>query len=762
MPTPSRAALLRHTTIAGALLSMGHPAYAQTLAAQGTPVMPAPDDAGVADIVVTAQRRTETAQRSAIAISAVNAATLAQANVTDVTGLTRLVPALTVQPATGTSVGFYLRGVGSLVGNAFTENPVAFNYNQIYIARPAALLGTFYDLERVEVLKGPQGTLYGRNATGGAINVIPNRPVLDKLGEDFSVEVGNYQAVHAQAAVNVPLGSEVAIRLAGQVASRQGYLSDGYDDENGQAVRASILYKPSSSFTAVIVADYFHQGGQGPGGVLVPGPLDPAAPPVSERIGGADPRSIAALTAAFPLLIPRGLVAPPKSDGFVDGNFYGITGNLEKDFGFAKLTLVSAYRESRPNYLGYNGGYLARVDEQSKQTSVELRLASSGTGRLNYVVGGYFFNEDQHSFNDFNQGLIVDTLFDSRLNDRSYAVFGQATYAIFPTFRLLAGGRYTWEDKSNQTTLHQTSFGQGPISDSTGSLSFQKFTYKAGAEWDVAPRSLLYANVSTGFKSGGFFIAALDNTYKPEKITAYTIGSKNRFFDNKVQLNVEGFYWDYSDQQVNYIGPGRTSATTLGTILTTANAGKSRIYGAEADVVLRPTRRDTLSADVQYLDGKYTNFIFLAASANGAPPRTNCTLTPTAAFGLAPPAQAFSVDCSGKPQINAPRWTVNVSYEHEIPVGAVLTLTPGGRTQMKSSRYLSPEYLPEEQQGAYITGDVFLTLANPERHWSLTAFCNNVSNRTLYAGTSLRPVAPIVYNILEAPRTYGVRLGASF
>lgn len=743
-----------------------NPGTTAATADPGTPANNAQDaspigQSGVADIIVTAQRRSENLQHTALAISAVSSEQLAKANITDVTGLTKLVPSLIVQPATGTSVGFYLRGVGSLVGNAFTENPVAFNFNNVYIARPAALLGTFYDLQRVEVLKGPQGTLYGRNATGGAINVIPNRPELNKRGLDLSLETGNYRSIHAQAAVNLPISDTLAVRVAGQLVSRRGYLSDGTDDEVGQAARASILYEPSASTSALIVADFFHQGGVGPGGVLVPGALTPNAPPPSARIGGADPRSIAALRTAFPALINSGAVTGPQNDAFVNSNFYGISAELTHDFGFAKLTVIPAFRESKPNYLSYSGGYYARVNEDAKQTTLEARLSSPGSGRFNYVIGGYFFGENQHSLNNFNQGPINNTLFDARLKDRSYAVFGQATLTIVPAFRLVGGGRYTWEDKNNATILTQTQFGVGPTTPIAGQLSFKKFTYKAGFEWDVAPRNLIYGNVSTGFKSGGFFIAAFENTFRPENITAYTVGSKNRFFDNILQFNIEVFYWKYRDQQVNYIGPGRTSANTIGAILTTTNAGKSRIYGAEADLVFKPAPSDTFAATVQYLNGQYTDFRYTAFSPTGAVPRTNCAVTPNTTLVLNT-GRAYNIDCSGKPQINSPRWSFNLSYEHQFLLGGDYSITPGARSKIESSRYLSPEYLPEERQGHYTQSDLYVTLANSASRYSVTGFVDNIENSTVYAGTSLRGIISVNYNILRAPRTYGVRASFSF
>lgn len=770
------------TSVAVLCIAMSGAAFAQE---SGAPA--GEENEGLADIVVTAQRREESLQRTALAVSAVDAQQLSNAGVSDVTQLTKLVPSLIVQPATGTSVGFYLRGVGALVGNAFTENPVAFNFNQIYIARPAGLLGTFYDLERVEVLKGPQGTLYGRNATGGAINVIPKRPELGRNSGSIEMELGNYDLVRGQAALNVALGDAAALRVAGRLSRRDGYLSDGYDDESGEAARASLLLKPGDTFSVALVADYFHQGGNGPGSVLVPSPLVPGAPDIDRRIGSADPISTAALYAgilASALPPPAKADSPtlpgvlrPKRDGFVDSEFWGVSANIDADLGFATLTAIPGYRDSRPNYLTYNGGYYGRVIEVAKQKSLEVRLSSNGDGPLKYVLGGYYFDEDQSSFNHFVQGTVLSTKFAVDLNNRSAALFGQATYELAPGFRALGGIRYSKERKKQATALTQTGIFAGtpvdPFNNTVppvrvgGKLSFEKVTWKAGIEWDAGPRNLIYANVATGFKSGGFFVAALDNTFNPENITAYTIGSKNRFMNNRLQLNLEAFYWDYKDQQINYIGPVRNlnaaGQVVVGSALTTTNAGASRIYGAEAELSFQITPDDLFTANLQYLNAKYTNFTYLAASASPTPPRTACGTRATNVPGyvLPAPGTTFLVDCSGRPQINTPKWSLNLGYERSFALTATLELLLGARTRIESGRYLSPEYLPEERQGGYMMSDLFVQLKS-ERSWSLTAYVNNVENKSVYAGASLRPVFPVVFNILRPPRTYGLRAAIEF
>lgn len=770
------------------LLALGHSVQAQEAksAVPANDAEPSSADpsnpTSSTEIIVTAQRREENLQHVALAVDAVGGQALIDAGVHDIAGLSNLVPSLVVQPATGSSVGFYLRGIGALVGNAFTENPVAFNFNQAYIARPASLQGTLYDLQRVEVLKGPQGTLYGRNATGGAINVIPNRPVFGKRGLKGTIEVGNYNLIRTEAAVNLPLGENFAVRVAGMAVSRDGYLSDGYDDDVGQAMRGSLAFK-SGILSAVLVADYYHQGGKGTGSVVVPSPLIPNAPNPSARIGAADPIADAAILAAVqasalaPIAKTNGPlpgIIRPRQDGYFNNNFWGISANINFDLDFATLSLVPAYRNSKPNYLTYNGGYYGRVTEKADQYSLEARLASNGDGPFQYVIGGYYFNEGLLAGNQFVQGSVLNTDFVSDLDTRSVAAFGQATYELFSGFRLLAGARYTHERKTNVTGLRQTGFFAGnpvdPFNNTVprvqvgGEQTFNKVTYKAGIEWDVTPSNLIYANVATGFKSGGFFVATLDNTFRPETITAYTLGSKNRFLDNRLTLNVEAFYWKYKDQQVNYIGPTRNlnaaGMPIVGAGLVTANAGTSEIYGAEAELVFRPTRADVFSANVQYLHGQYKNFQYLASG--NVPPRTNCTSTPTVdpRFPVALPTRTFLIDCSGRTQINSPKWSAVLDYEHTFAVGSDTDLRLGARTKIESSRYLSIEFLPEERQGGYMTSDLYAKLEMP--HWSLTAYVNNIENTTIYSGTSLRPVFPIVFNILRAPRTYGLRLGFDF
>lgn len=736
------------------------------------------DASGLAEIVVTAERRAESLQRTAIAVSAVTGDELIKSGVTDAGGIARLVPALSVQPSGGTT-SFFLRGVGTQSGNSFAENAVAFNFNGVFVARPTAPSGVFYDLQRVEVVKGPQGTLYGRNATGGAINVLPNRPRIGEFSGNINLEYGNYDAKKASGAINIPVGETVALRFASQVVDRDGYLSDGYDDERGEAVRASLLLEPSNDWSIVLVGDYYKQHGKGSGLVLIPTATF-SAPALDERIGGSDPiatAAIASYAANLPAppfcggpggFVTSGCVLTPRSDGYQDNRFWGVSATVEGDMGFGKLTVIPAYRRTEADYRTYLPGFLGEIQDTSDQMSLEVRLSSNADQPLRYVLGAFYFNEDQTADDYFSQGDLSTTRFAPRLKTISKAIFGQLTYDLTPEFRLVAGGRYTKEDKS-QVTSSVAGGRPGPVNPPLGpsfrgDLSFEKFTWKAGVEWDSGPRSLVYANVATGFKTGGFFVASPpDNTFAPEKLTAYTVGTKNRFLDNKLQVNLEAFYWDYTDQQITFVGGVLSGNGIYSQGGTTVNAGKSRIYGADLELQFAPTPADLFAANVQYLNGKYNSLSTANFSNTGAPIPTGCTVIGSR---LANPgvnnARFYDTDCSGKPTVQSPKWIANLSYEHTFDLGGGMDLVAGARTSLSSSYFLNVNFQENERQGAYMTSDAFLTLEGPDKIWSITAFVNNIEDEVIFARTGNRPILNFSVATLRPPRTYGVRLGYRF
>jgi iron complex outermembrane receptor protein len=725
---------------------------------------------GLEDIIVTAQRRSENLQKAAIAVSAVTGDALVQQSITQANDLTRVVPALQVAPA-ASFTQIYLRGVGTFGANAFAEQGVAFNLDGVYLSRPAAPAGLFYDLERVEVLKGPQGTLYGRNATGGAVNVITAKPKLGETSGYINAEYGNYDAIKGSAAFNLPLGQKVALRIAGQYVKRDGYFNDGYDDEDTQAVRAQIRGETGTGLDATLSVDYAHVGGMGSGGTIMP-LLDG-----KKRLGPSDPRVIAAYVSRSPTRpVPQAIAG---DDGYQDNDFFGAALTVNADLGFATLTVVPAYRKTNLDFRSYASSFLIDVDEKSNQMSLETRLASR-SGPLEWVVGGFYFAEDVSARQLFDQAS-NGTRINSQLDTESLAAFGQATLSLTDRFRVTGGLRYTTDNKRQTTEAHTLPFvgfanpAQGNftpiildiVSNPRSDIDFNKLTWKAGVEFDAGSRSLLYASAATGFKSGALFAATGRNYSAPENMTAYTLGSKNRFFDNKVQLNAEAFLWKYKDQQISHLGPVQIASTPAGTIygpvFTTENAGKSTIYGLELEALFQPTDNDRLSANIQYLHTKYDELTYQAYSTTGIAPVIGCAVTPTALTGASPAARIYDVDCSGRPLVNAPLWVFNLGYEHGFMLGDHGRITAAVDTRIETSRYLSLDFLELGKQDSYMMSNARLTYETASGNVSLTGFVSNIENKLVFANSLQSPAKPgVIYNQLRPPRTYGVRAGFRF
>lgn len=763
---------------------------AQSVMAQGTappePATSATAADGVGDIIVTAQRRSESLQRTAIAISAVDGAAIRNAGVSQPQDLTKLIPALQLSPLGAGGTQVTIRGVGNFAPFIYSEAAVAINYDGVYLARSAAPNGLFFDLDRVEVLKGPQGTLYGRNATGGAINVVVARPKLGSFAASGDVEVGTSNLKRGSAMLNVPLGDNAALRVAGQVVDRDGYLTDGYLDDVGQAVRGQLRFEPTDTLRVNLFADYIHQGGKGPGGVFVTpsGFLDPSNP----YAGPTSSASNAILRGASlgisggmnPNLLPQF-----GTDGYTNVNSWGVNATIEADLSFGTLTVIPAYRFTRNDFKHYVGGFPLTSTERSNQESAEVRFASAAGSAVKWVIGGYYFHDKSTLFVDANQGITRTITTSPGLPVRSLAAFGQVTVPVTDTIRITVGLRYTNERKTqngiNITRLPPLPVGfpgpaaafygqtcpspgtfdiaagtcTGPFS---GALEFNRLTYKAGVEFDLSPTSLLFASVETGFKAGGFYPSLPVNTFAPEKIRAFTIGSKNRFADNTLQLNLEAFYWDYSNKHVTHLGPIRPAGYSI----ITENAGKATIYGAEVDLLWRPTRADRLNVNLQYVHSKFDTFLYQAAlpGAPGSTAAVSCPQTP----GINPiTGQRFAtVNCAGFPLAQTPRWVLNASYQHSFDLGAPGTIDAIVGTRLQSSYYTGEEYLPGQFQNDSMVSYASLTYRTANDRFSVGAYIENIEDTAVKASSFVQPAVGIPVLVLRPPRTYGVRAGFRF
>ncbi len=810
-----RALLLASTALSIAITAT--PALAQDAAE---------DTGGIEDIVVTAQRKEESLQDAAIAIDAVTGDRLVESGITTANDLNKIIPALTINNGGGSNSSLYMRGIGNRTTSSYADPAIAISYDGVFMGRSAAAFGAaFFDLERVEVLKGPQGILYGRNATGGAINILPAKPEIGERTGQFVLGYGNFNAVDVQGAVNLPIGNNSAFRLAANRISRDGFNRDGTSDADSYGARAQFLTEPTDALSIRIAADYTHVGGLGAGstyeGNYQPGPAGYTFIP--SGLDNNEGMYTAAANAYRRTLLGApgfGFFTNLQDRPYQDYAYYGINAELNYDSSIGTFTLIPAWRKTKGSSKwavpSFNSGF---IDETDTQFSLEARLASNNGTGLDYVVGGYYFDEKIEADNTYNQEFVLP-LQEYVQTTRSYALFGQLTYNISEDFRLVGGARYTNDKKDMDGIINNfitfcgglppanitppASFAAGcaapsalpryptldtpaetiswlvangwiapgttlqanpqviPLLNGRGTIlkthnpvvasgTSDRITYKLGVEFDVAEDSLLYASFETGYRAGGFQLAEGDPTYNPEFIDAFTLGSKNRFMDGKVQLNVEAFYWKYRDQQVTYF-----SLDTSGVLInSTRNIGKATNKGFDIDLIVAPTRGTTLNAKVQYLDAKYKDLHFFTAA-----PRDNigCPFTLTGQFAGGAPVKDFN--CSGNTALYSPKWAFNLGAEQSIPVGA-FELVGAVNTAWRGEQNGGFEYLQTQVIPSYWSTNLSLALRSVDDGWSLTGYVQNIENNRHRASPIAAPTGQAV-TIFTAPRQYGLRLQASF
>lgn len=814
--------LVLMTTSAFAAIALAVPAMAQETR----------DDAGISDIVVTAQKKEESLQKAAIAIDAVTGDALAQAGILKADDLAKSVPAISINNGGGSNTSIFLRGIGNFTNSSYNDPAVTPSYDGVVMGRGAGAFGAaFFDLARIEVLKGPQGILYGRNATGGAVNIIPNRPQLGQTSGGFNFSFGNFNAIALDAHANVATSDNTALRLGVTRQSHDGYNRDGTDDLDRTGLRAQYLIQASEGLSIRLGADFTKIKGMGAGGSYVgaflPGASGFTFVPAtgldsSEGFGTSKANAFRTSQLGAPGF---GFLAPMNTAPSVDYTYWGVNAEINADTALGRLTVLPAYRVSDGfSYFSGPAFNTAYTNENDKQFSLETRL-SGKTGMIDYVVGGFYFNEKIKARNEYNQEFVLP-IQSYEHKTESWALFGQLTAHLGDKLRLIGGARYTHDNKSMDGMINNfisfcggippitppASFGVAglpggcanpgalprfpnftntadtvawlkangwipgnatdqpnvqvfPVLTGAGLIlktynpvvdsgSYSRATWKISAEYDVAPDSLLYATVETGYRAGGFQLAEGRPTYKPEYITAYSIGSKNRFFDNKVQLNLEAFWWKYRDQQITYF-----TVDSSGTLINSnENAGKLTVKGFDIDLIAKPTTTTTLNAKVQYLDSRYDNLHLITA-----PPRNNiaCPMSLTGqklSDGVTP---IMDFNCSGRPGLFSPKWTINLGAEQVVPLGGSFELVAAASTSWRAAQWGGFEYLAFERISAYWTSDLNLTLRDVDNGWSVGGYVHNLEGDRRTARPQASPIGLASINY-TAPRTYGIRIAADF
>lgn len=744
---------MRALALASACAALPATGYAQEAArpadapaaAEAAPTATTPQQAEVpreagalADIVVTAQKRESSVQRTALAVTAVGGEDLRSRAINSIENLAPSLPNVNF----GKNVGFAriaIRGVGLDTTVIGQEGRVAYHTDGIYISRPSAAIASFFDVNRVEVVRGPQGTLYGRNATAGAINVITNDPKAG-FGGYGKVTVGNYGLVSTDGAVTG--GSEMlSARLAFQTVNRGGYgrnlvLNQDIDNEKTYALRGKIKFEPSSAFDIVVSADYTHENDQAFVYHYL-GAGSPGVVPLGQVLGGTVPANPRDTNSDVPQYNLR--------------NFYGFGAVANLDLGFATLTSVTGYRHSHTDYRTDADGTSAvtatfRIEERARQFSQELRLAGT-TGGLKYLIGAYYFSENIYGNNAFTPlrrpappyGFAQGVDFRGDSTTRASAVFGQLDYEIVDGLTLSAGARYNHEKKGidhrgmqDLATPYNPNvpfvYTQVQVAQETEN----SFTPRLGIEYRVARDILLYATYAKGFKSGGFNNNAFGAPLEPEKLTDYEGGIKAEFFDHTLRTNLAAFYYDYANLQLQRV---------VGSAAIPLNAGKAIVKGIEGELAVRPVRHLELSANASFLDTELRNFS-----------------TPDAAR---PALGTIVIDGNRLPQ--SPRYTVNLAAAYTV-VSPIGDFTLRGEAAWTDRVYFSFYNRPEVSQAGYGKYNAFLNYSNDRTGLSASLFVRNIADKRtissdqVSAGFSRFPIV----GAFDPPRTFGASIGYTF
>ncbi|MCJ2177242.1 TonB-dependent receptor [Novosphingobium album (ex Hu et al. 2023)] len=656
-----------------------------------------PTDSGGSPILVTVRRRTEDSQKVPVAMSVVSADTITRTYTVNTRSLTELVPTLAYSSPNPRNTTFKIRGLGAGVaaisaGNDGLEPGVGFYVDQVYHARPATASFDFSDVEQIEALRGPQGTLFGKNTTAGAINITTRKPQFD-WGADGELSLGSYDMVRASAAVTGPLVDDtLAFRLSGLINRRDGLVTNvrygkKQNDIDNKAFRAQLLFKPASNFSFRLIGDWSNVKGDC---------CVPVYWKVVPTLRSAS-RQYAALAAGQNYEVPSTNVYDRETDIDsalnVDTSEGGLSGTAELDLGAVTLTSVSAWRfwkwdvNNDRDYTGLSIQTIQRIPSRHDQYSQELRLASNGHGKLEYVAGLYFLDQTITANQNTVYGPLAaywllgstypDNLLDgygltnhTKFTAKSYAIFGEVTWRPLPRLAVTGGIRYTYEDKDgsyNATTsggLETTD--AALIAAKNSILRAQSYTGHVGdgsasgrvnLAYDLTDGIMVYAGYAQGQKSGGINMAGLPvdtagnpvlskAVVGPETHSSWEAGIKARAFGGALTVNVDAYHTDVTDFQANTVDTVAPAA--LRTYL--SNIPKVRVQGVELDGALRIGMRFSLRFAGAYTDAKYVSY-----------PKAPC---PIEMVG----GSSTVCDLSGKPLPGTSKWSGSVGGEYALPV----------------------------------------------------------------------------------------------
>jgi iron complex outermembrane recepter protein len=730
-----------YAAVAVSALAASAPALAQEADA-------AAPTGGVEEIVITAQKRAQNLQEVPISVTAFSDTAIREAGFTNSLSIGDQVPNLEIKTFGGVP-NIFIRGVGNNDFNASSIGPISIYRDDVVVASTGSQIFSLFDLERIEVVRGPQGTLFGKNTTGGAIQFFSKLPG-DEFEGNARFGYGRFDLFEAEAAASLPLGEGLSLRVAGVVRRRDGektnlYTGDDAINVDEAAARAILRWHPSADTDVRLSVG----GGRDRSDYLENKPIG--------TINGAD---LFGYTDPYPdnakMLNFNG-----PSRNHSDNLFINL--NITQSVGDLTIKSITGYDKSDvDNRVDVDGGPF-RIDEitfltDAKQFTQEFQLAYD-SGPLNAIGGLFYFQENLDA--DSNADLLGELSFaDGALplvtratrKNKAYAIFGQATYAVAPAFRVTLGGRYTI-DKVRVT--HQADlvpgFFDADIPDGAPvplvpfarlKDTFKSFSWRIGADYDITDDVLAYASIDKGFKAGGFNIGIITSVAErtqvdPEYLTSYEIGLKSTLFDRRLRLNISAFYYDYTDLQV--LSVNRQAGSTVPT-LGLDNAADAEIKGIELEATALPTDWLDLGLNLGILDAKYKNYLSGAIDPDTGDPR----------------------DFSGNRLPGAPKFTLSTFAQVTIPVGDF-------ETRWRAEyNYTGKKYYNNAESDLISSGEGYgllnlrAALADPAKGWELAAWAKNVTGKAYIVDATDTSGFGFVPRYYGERATYGVELSLRF
>ena len=703
----------------------------------------ASQDKGLSDIVVTATRSPASLSKVAASVTAVQSGDLGAGKIKDVQSLAASIPNLSVGDQFGVN-RIFIRGIGLTSIDLGADGGVAFLQDGAQIPRPAAQLAGFYDLQQVEVLRGPQGTLYGRGATAGAINLITKRPT-ENLDGYLRATYGNYNAVALEGGIGGALVKDtVMVRVSGKYDTRDGYGINAFtgsqiDNRNAYAFRGSVLLKPAADFSILLSAETFHENDNNYAFHYF-GPTVAPENQLGSLLSGQSIFTIAAAKGVQPNL--RDLYS--GTDPINHRNGTSVIGTMEWTPENWSIKSVTAYhkfeRFNRDDLDGSNVNMFGQNNytEASKSYSQEF-VGNYKKDRVDAVFGAMYFHEDltgEVRVPLTNLGILFGlpaNTFDAKNYLQQGAVkidaiglYAQGTYAFTDQLKLTLGGRFSHEKRQGSGVFdflatHVPTDKQ---------KAWDAFTPTATLNYQIDPTTLVYATITRGFKSGVINVGSANAVIDPEYVWSYELGVKTAALNNRLQANFSAFYMNYSNLQVGFVNAQ--------SIVSTVNAASARNYGLEAELRARPATGLTLELFGTYLNARYRQF------TNGYY---------RAGFAV--------VSLAGNTLDNAPEFSFRAGANYDLPINIPGKINLRGEVNWQDRVYFTEFNNADATQAPYALVNAGISYTSQDKRWSVDIWGRNLTDRFVYSNNII--TAPLYNSVrvgtVAPPRTYGVTLG---